>query len=259
MSCPPTRRTVTALVAALSMMPTSIAARAESALIAVAANFAEAAAAMVPVFSAATGRAVLLTTGSTGKLYAQITEGAPFDILLSADAATPARLIEEGKAVNGSSFTYAIGQLALWSADPTRIGNDGRMALLDPRLRFVAIANPDLAPYGFAAREALQALGLWEALHAKIVMGQNIGQTHSMVATGAAEIGFVALSAVLRPGGRNEGSRWDVPQEMFQPIRQDAVVLNRAADNAAAHAFMEFLRTPQAFEVITAFGYAAEK
>ncbi len=251
------RRSVFAALAAITLLATPLAARAETALAAVAANFAETAEALLPAFRAATGHDLKLTTGSTGKLYAQIGEGAPFDLLLSADAATPARLLEEGNAVEGTAFTYAVGRLTLWSADPDRVAGDGRAALEDPALRFVAIANPDLAPYGVAAREALQRMGLWEALRPKIVMGQNIGQTHSMVATGAAEVGFVALSAVLSPRTENKGSRWDVPQDLFTPIRQDAVLLSHGADNPAARAFLDFLRTPGAAAIINSFGYGA--
>jgi molybdate transport system substrate-binding protein len=228
---------------------------AETALVAVAANFAETAEALLPGFQSATGHDLQLTTGSTGKLYAQISAGAPFDLLLSADAATPARLLDEGNAVAGTSFTYAVGRLTLWSSDPERITEDGPAALQAAGLRFVAIANPDLAPYGTAARQALQSLGLWDLLQPKIVMGQNIGQTHSMVATGAAELGFVALSAVLSPRSRNAGSRWDVPQDLFEPIRQDAVLLLPGRDNAAARAFLEFLQTPEAIQVMDRFGY----
>ncbi|WP_246156729.1 molybdate ABC transporter substrate-binding protein [Aquicoccus porphyridii] len=234
-----------------------LAARAETALAAVAANFAETAEALVPLFREATGHDLVLTTGSTGKLYAQIGAGAPFDLLLSADAATPARLLDEGKAVAGSDFTYAIGRLTLWSGDAARIGTDGQAVLRDPDLRFVAIANPDLAPYGVAAREALESMGLWAALQPKIVMGQNIGQTHSLVATGAAELGFVALSAVKSPRAVTGGSRWDVPQALFTPIRQDAVLLNPGAGNDAARAFLAFLRSDQAARVIERFGYGA--
>lgn len=249
------RRAMLALLVSVTVVGGPFAARAESALAAVAANFAETAEVLLPAFREATGHDVELTTGSTGKLYAQIGAGAPFDLLLSADAATPARLVEEGKAVAGTDFTYAVGRLTLWSTEPGRIGEDGRAVLEAPDLRFVAIANPDLAPYGVAAREALTALGLWEVLEPKIVMGQNIGQTNSMVASGAAEVGFVALSAVLSPRTGNKGSRWDVPQEMFSPIRQDAVLLNPGADNEAARAFLDFLRTPEAADVIDRFGY----
>jgi len=250
-----TRRSVIAGLVVVTLAAQPLSAQAETALAAVAANFAETADALLPAFREATGHDLQLTTGSTGKLYAQIGEGAPFDVLLSADAATPARLLEEGNAVAGTAFTYAVGRLTLWSTDPDRIGEDGRGALEDPDLRFVAIANPELAPYGVAARDALQNLGLWEELQPKIVMGQNIGQTNSMVATGAAELGFVALSAVLSPRTRDRGSRWDVPQELFEPIRQDAVLLNPGAENPAARAFLDFLRTPEAAQVIDSFGY----
>ncbi len=249
-------RTLLAALALTSIGAIPLKAEADTALVAVAANFAETAEALVPSFREASGHDLQLTTGSTGKLYAQISQGAPFDVLLSADAATPARLLAEGNAVEGTSFTYALGQLTLWSSDPDRIGDDGPAALEDPALRFVALANPDLAPYGVAARETLQALDLWDSLQPKIVMGQNIGQTHSMVATGAAELGFVAFSAVISDRAAIEGSHWDVPPDMFAPIRQDAVLLNHGADNAAAQAFLDFLRTSAAAEVIEGFGYA---
>jgi len=251
------RRAVLVALVSATLIATPPTARADTALAAVAANFAETAEALLPAFREATGHDVQLTTGSTGKLYAQIGAGAPFDLLLSADAATPARLLDEGNAVAGTAFTYAMGRLTLWSADPDRIGADGRAALKDPDLRFVAIANPDLAPYGVAARETLQSLGLWETLQPGIVMGQNIGQANAMVATGAAEVGFVALSAVLSPRTGTNGSRWDVPQELFAPIRQDAVLLRHGADNPAAQAFLDHLRTPGAAAVIDRFGYGA--
>jgi molybdate transport system substrate-binding protein len=233
-------------------------AQAEEILVAVAANFAEVVETLKPMFESRAGHTLVATTGSTGKLYAQIEAGGPFQVLLSADARTPARLEEEKLAVAGSAFTYAIGRLTLWSPDPNRIRGDGKAALTDPTLRFVAIANPDLAPYGVAAREALQNMKLWDELQPKIVMGQNIGQTHSLVATGAAELGFVALSAVESPRGPAAGSRWDVPQELFTPIRQDVVLLNPGKDNAAAVAFLEFLKSEEARVVIESYGYALE-
>lgn len=257
MHCAPERRWPLLELATVLIVALPLQVKADTALIAVAANFAEAAEALAIPFRDTTGHELRLTTGSTGKLYAQISARAPFDVLLSADAATPARLIEEGTAVESSSFTYAFGQLALWSSDPARIGDDGPATLEEPNLRFIAIANPDLAPYGVAAQETLQALELWETLSPKIVMGQNIGQTHSMVASGAAEVGFVALSAILTERVSIQGSYWNVPQEMFTPIRQDAVLLAHGANNPAAVAFMDFLRTPKATEIITAFGYMA--
>lgn len=243
-----------ALVFVLTMASGGIA-RADTALVAVAANFSGAAERLAPMFTAATGHDLQLTTGSTGKLYAQILEGAPFEVLLSADASTPQKLISKGKAVAGTGFTYAVGQLALYSADADRIGTEGKAALTDPGLRFIAIANPDLAPYGVAARETLQAMGIWDDVAPRIVMGQNIGQTHALVDTGAAEVGFVALSAISGPEGVAKGSHWRVPQEMFQPIRQDAVLLLAGQDNPAAVAFLAFLRSAPAIEVMAAYGY----
>lgn len=228
---------------------------AAEALVAVAANFAGAAETLASQFHQKSGHIVVVTTGSTGKLYAQIGAGAPFDILLSADSATPARLIEEGRAVEGTGFAYASGRLALWSNDQSRVGADGEAALRDKSLRHLAIANPDLAPYGVAAREALEALGLWHEMQPKIVMGQNIGQTHAMVATGAAELGFIALSAVRQPGVVSEGSHWEVPVSLFAPIRQDAVLLAAGRENAAAKKFLEYLKSDDAAEVIGAYGY----
>lgn len=252
MMFPRSRRATLAVCAALTL---TAPANAETALVAVAANFAGAAEALAPLFTASTGHLVQLTTGSTGKLYAQITAGAPFEVLLSADASTPAKLEAEGKAVAGSRFTYAVGQVALYSADPQAVGAEGKAVLENPALRFIAIANPDLAPYGVAAREVMQAMGLWDGLQAKIVMGQNVGQTFSLVSTGAAEVGFVALSAVTSPGKEAGGSYWQVPQAMFTPILQDAVLLKAGEANPAAVAFLDFLTAPEAISVIAAYGY----
>jgi molybdate transport system substrate-binding protein len=233
-------------------------ARADEALVAVAANFAGAAEAIGAEFAKDTGHTLQITTGSTGKLYAQISEGAPFAILLSADAGTPRKLETESKAVAGSSFTYAVGKLSLWSPDANRIGDDPRAALTATDTLYVAIANPDLAPYGVAAREALASMGLWETIQPRIVMGQNIGQTFSMVDTGAAQMGFIATSAVLIPGTEPRGSRYDVPQDLFTPIEQDAVLLKAGESNAAAVAFMNYLKGEKANGISRSFGYGTE-
>jgi molybdate transport system substrate-binding protein len=246
-----------ALVLAASLLATA-SAHADEALVAVAANFAGAVEAIGAEFAKETGHTIQVTTGATGKLYAQISEGAPFAILLSADAKTPARLEEEGKAVAGSRFTYAAGKLSLWSADLNRIGADPKAALTAPETLYVAIANPDLAPYGVAAREALTAMGLWETIQPKIVMGENIGQTFSMVDSGAAQMGFVATSAVQLPGKESKGSRYDVPQELFEPIEQDAVLLKAGESNAAAIAFLDYLKGDKAKGIIASFGYGTE-
>ena len=232
--------------------------QADEALVAVAANFAGAVEAIGGAFAQDTGHSIQVTTGATGKLYAQIGEGAPFAILLSADAETPAKLEEEGKAVAGTRFTYAVGKLSLWSADSGRIGADPKAALTAVETLHVAIANPDLAPYGVAAREALTAMGLWDTIQPKIVMGENIGQTFSMVDSGAAQMGFVATSAVQAPSKDPKGSRYDVPQELFKPIKQDAVLLKVGEGNAAAVAFLDYLKGDKAKGIIASFGYGTE-
>jgi len=251
-------RALAALVVAAPLSLSPAGARAAEALAAVAANFAEVADDLAATFAQASGHQLRTTTGATGKLHAQIVAGAPFHLFLSADAQTPARLEARGAGVAGTRFTYAIGRLALWSADPGRIGADGRAALAAGTFRHLAIANPDLAPYGAAAREVLRALGLWETLRERIVMGQNIGQTHSMVATGNAELGFVALSALVSPRAPARGSRWEVPQDLFPAIRQDAILLRAGADNAAARGFLAYLDTPEARRLIERHGYGVE-
>lgn len=231
---------------------------ADEALIAVATNFAGAAEALAAEFHKETGHSIVASAGATGKLYAQIAEGAPFALLLSADAGTPEKIAAEGLGAPASRFTYAVGRLALYSADPAAIGDDPKAALEAPATLHIAIANPDLAPYGVAAREAMQAMGVWDAVQPKIVMGENIGQAFSMVETGAAEMGFVAASALSAPGTGPRGARWDVPPEMFTPIRQDAILLAQGEGNAAATAFLDFLKGDKAKAIIAAHGYATE-
>jgi molybdate transport system substrate-binding protein len=233
-------------------------AAAEEAVIAVAANFAEVAERLEQDFEAATGHVLSLVVGSTGKFYAQIANGAPFDVFLSADEETPARLEKEGQAVAGSRFTYATGRLTLWSPEPGGVGSDGAATLKEGKFRRLAIANPELAPYGAAAKQALEKLGLWERFKDRIVMGETIGQAHAMVASGNAELGFVALSYVLSPRSETKGSRWDVPADLYAPLRQDAVLLARAAGNPAARGFLDFLRSAKAKALIASYGYKVE-
>ncbi|MDT8327290.1 MAG: molybdate ABC transporter substrate-binding protein [Roseovarius sp.] len=232
------------------------AAHAETATIAVATNFAEAAEDLITRFEAQADHRIALVTGSTGKLFAQITEGAPFDAFLAADQARPTRLETEGRAVIGSRFTYATGQLVLWSATPGAIKHDGASVLRAGGFAHLAIANPDLAPYGLAAKQALQGLDLWDALTPKLVMGQNIGQTFSMVATGNAELGLVAKSYAISTRNRQAGSLWEVPETLYDPIRQDAVLLEDK--NAAARDFLAYLKTSEARAVILGHGYHVE-
>ncbi len=245
-------------VALIAVLAACLPSRAGETLIAVAANFAEVTEKLEAAFETATEHTVTFTTGSTGKLYAQIKQGAPFDILMAADQARPERLEAEGDAVRGSRFTYAVGQLVLWSRDTERISGDGIAFLEAGDFARLAIANPNLAPYGLAAKQALEHFGLWDALRPKLVMGQNIGQTFSMVATGNAQLGLVAKSYAVSARNQTPGSGWDVPAEAHEPIRQDAVILKRAADNPAARAFADFLRSDAAREVITRFGYMVD-
>ncbi|MXZ39301.1 MAG: molybdate ABC transporter substrate-binding protein [Holophagales bacterium] len=216
--------------------------------VAVAANAAEAVEALAADFEQRTGHRVTVTVGSTGKLYAQILHGAPFDVFLAADQERPRLLVEQGLAVEGSRLTYAVGRLVLWSPDAEV---DAAHTLRAGSFRRLAIANPDLAPYGAAARDVLSELGLWESLRSKIVVGENVGQSFTMAASGNAELGFVALSSVLSQGG----SYWEVPPETYSPIRQDAVLLDRAGGNIAARAFHLFLGSATALATIESFGF----
>lgn len=223
--------------------------------VAVAANFAAPAQKIAAEFEKQTGHKAIIATGSTGKFYAQIVNGAPFDILLSADDETPAKLEREGHAVAGSRYTYAIGKLVLWSAKPAII-DDKAEVLKRGSFNHLAIANPKVAPYGAAAVETMKALGVYDALQSKLVMGENIAQTHQFVATGNALLGFVALSQVLKDG-KIEGSYWSVPEKLYTPIRQDAALLDKGKDNKAARAFLDFLKTNKAAkDIILSYGYS---
>jgi molybdate transport system substrate-binding protein len=232
------------------------AALAEEVTVAVAANFLDALKTIQAAYEKESSDKLLLVPGSSGKLAAQIIEGAPFDVMLSADAARPHQLLDKGKAVESSSFTYAEGRLVLWSADPKGIAEDGAATLKEGKFAHLAIANPKLAPYGVAALETLAALGLTEATTAKIVQGENIGQTFSMIATGNAELGFIALSQVTLGEGKDKGSRWVVPTELHKPIDQDAVLLAHGEHNNAAKRFLAFLKSAPARDIIAAAGYA---
>ncbi|MCY3971363.1 MAG: molybdate ABC transporter substrate-binding protein [Acidobacteria bacterium] len=224
--------------------------------VAVAANAAEAVEALAADFEQRTGHRVTVTVGSTGKLYAQILHGAPFDVFLAADQERPRLLVEQGLAVEDSLRTYAIGRLVLWSSDPTIEATPE--TLRAGSFRRLAIANPDLAPYGAAARDALRALGLWESLRSKIVMGENVGQSFTMAASGNAELGFIALSSVRSPRNGRVGSLWEVPPNLHSPIRQDSVLLDRGGKNPAARDFRLFLQSPKALETIESFGFVVD-
>jgi molybdate transport system substrate-binding protein len=230
-------------------------AAAGEASIAVAANFASTLAKLQKDFETTGDRKLTLISGATGKLTAQITEGAPFDVFLSADDKATKKLAKGGQAVPESEFTYAIGILALFSADPHLITDDGEAVLKAGNFSKLAIANPKVAPYGIAAQSTMAKLGVTDTVKDKIVMGENIAQTFQMIDTGNAQLGFVALSQVLGSESGSKGSHWVVPGDLHDPIRQNAVLLTRAKNNADAKAFLEFLRSPEAQEKIKAAGY----
>lgn len=240
------RTTLLALLFACLPVP----AIADQALVAVAANFSEAAHTLGSDFEKSTAHNITITTGSTGKLYAQILHGAPYDILLAADQKRPEILETDGQALPGSRFTYAVGRLTLWSAS-NDVGPD---TLRSGNFRKLAIANPDLAPYGAAAQATLHALGVADLVKPKIVMGENIAQAFALVSTGNAELGFVALANVLNAAG----SRWDIPSNLHSPIRQDAVLLKRAAANPAAKDFVLYLKGAKAKAIIESLGYTTQ-
>ena len=244
------RRLLT-LTAALAL---SAAAQAEVVQIAVAANFTAPARALAEIFARTTGHEAKLSFGATGAFYTQIKNGAPFDILLAADDERPIRLEKEGDTVPGSRFTYTIGQLVLWSAKPGLVDGEGAV-LKGGNFNKIAIANPKLAPYGAAAVETMDKLGLGAALTPKLVTGESIGQTYNFIATGNAELGFVALAQVLDGGKMKSGSMWVVPAKYHAPIIQDAVILKRAAANPAAKAWMALMRSPNTQDFIRSYGY----
>lgn len=222
--------------------------------VAVAANFTAPMQAIAPGFEKATGHKLVAAFGATGQFYAQIRNGAPFEVFLAADDSTPSKLESEGLTVEGSRFTYAIGGLVLWSAAADYL--DGSAAALKAgQFKHLSIANPKAAPYGLAATQVLDKLGLSEALRGKLVEGQNITQAHQFVSSGNAELGFVALSQVYKDGKISSGSAWIVPGDMYEPIKQDAVILKPGANNPAASALVDYLKGPEAARIIESFGY----
>lgn len=224
-------------------------------LVAVAANFAVTARDIGEQFARQSGHQVEFSIGSTGKLYAQITQGAPFDVLLAADQERPRKLQETGHAVAGTQFGYALGRLLLWSPQPDLIDEDPAAVIRNPGLRRLAIANPALAPYGRAARQALEALDAWNDLGGRIVFGENVAQAFAMAASGNAELALVAASQATN----GSGSSWRIPAELYDPVRQDAVLLTHGADNPAALEFLRFIRSATARNLIRAAGYGVEQ
>ncbi|MBK1689345.1 molybdate ABC transporter substrate-binding protein [Rubrivivax gelatinosus] len=229
-------------------------AHADEVQVAVAANFTAPAQKIAAQFEKDTGHVAKLSFGATGKFYAQITNGAPFEVLLAADDETPAKLEKEGQAAPGTRFTYAIGTLVLWSAQPGAVDAQGAV-LKSGQFERLSIANPKTAPYGAAAIETMKALGVLDAVTPKLVQGENIAQAYQFVATGNAPLGFVALSQVFEDGALKSGSAWIVPAKLHQPIRQDAVVLAKGAANPAAKAWLAYLKSEKALAIIRAYGY----
>lgn len=251
-------RRVQACLILLALWSAAQAAEVQSVVrVAAAANFASPLKALAADFEKDTGHKMVLSAGATGKLYAQIKGGAPFDVFLAADDETPARLEKEGDAVAGSRFTYATGTLVLWSAQAGTVDARGEV-LKSGNFKHLAIAAPKLAPYGAATIQTLTQLGLMDRLQARLVQGESIGQTYSFVASGNAELGFMALSQVYENGKITKGSGWIVPARLHSPLRQDAVMLVRGRGNPAASALLAFLKTEKTRTVIRSFGYETE-
>lgn len=245
-------RTLSALGLAALMLP---GAHAGEVSVAVAANFTAPMQKIAAQFEQDTGHKAVLSFGATGKFYAQIKNGAPFGILLAADDSTPEKIAREGLGEGATRFTYAIGQLVLWSKQPGYVDAEGKV-LQKTDWQHIAIANPKLAPYGLAAMQTLDKLGLTAQVQPRVVTGENIGQTYQFAASGNAQLGFVALSQVTEDGKLREGSAWVVPGNLHGPIRQDAIVLKPGQGNAAAAALMDYLRGAKARAVIKSYGYS---
>lgn len=230
------------------------AAKAVEVQVAVAANFASAFEKIASAFTADTGHKAIASVGSTGKFYTQIKNGAPFEVLLSADDETPLKLEKEGDAIAGSQFTYAIGKLVLWSATEGLVDEKGDV-LKKGTFTHLSIANPKLAPYGAAAVEVMTKLGVLDTLQPKWVVGENIAQTFQFASTGNAEVGFVALAQVWKDGKISKGSAWLVPANLYSPIRQNAVLLKQGKDKEAALALLAYLKSSKARNIIKTYGY----
>lgn len=242
------------LFAALAAGLLACAAQAAEVQIAVAANFTAPIKEIAAEFEKDTGHKVVAAFGPTGGFYTQIKNGAPFEVFFAADDTTPAKLETEGDTVAGSRFTYAVGKLVLWSAKEGYVDADGQILKKNDFLH-LSIGNPKTAPYGLAATQVLAKLGLSETVKSKLVEGSNITQAYQFVATGNAELGFVALSQVYKDGKITGGSAWIVPADLYEPIRQDAVILAKGKGNPAAKALVDYLKGPKAAAVIKAYGY----
>ena len=222
--------------------------------VAVASNFMAPMQKIAQAFEQDTGHKAILAFGATGSFYAQIKHGAPFQVLLAADALTPLKLESEGLGVAGSRFTYAVGKLVLWSRQPGLVDDKGAI-LRSGRFERMALANPKLSPYGAAAVEAMGQLGVLKDMQPKLVQGENIAQTYQFIASGNAQLGFVALSQVMADGKLTQGSGWPVPPGLHAPILQDAILLTPGRNNPAAKALWGYLQGQKARVIIRSFGY----
>jgi molybdate transport system substrate-binding protein len=238
------------LLLALLALP----AAADEVRVAVAANFTAPMEKIAAEFARDTGHRAVIAYGATGKFYAQIRNGAPFEVFLSADDETPQRLEQEGFTVSGQRFPYAIGRLVLWSPKPGYVDQQGEV-LKKSGFQHLALANPKLAPYGRAAQEVLEKRGLWQPLQPKLVFGENITQTYQFVSSGNAELGFVAYSQIVKDGKLSAGTAWVVPQDLYAPIRQDAVLLAAGRSKPAAEQLLRYLKSAKAAAIIRSFGY----
>jgi molybdate transport system substrate-binding protein len=229
---------------------------AEELRVAVASNFLLPLKQLSKEFEKNTANKVVVISASTGKLYAQIKQGAPLDVLLAADSLRPELLETDGIGVPGSRFTYAVGRLALWSADTTLFLKNDLQVLNQKNFRYLAIANPKTAPYGKAAEQVLRKRGFWDQLQTRLVRGENISQTFQFLVTGNADIGFIALSQLKRNQGQLKGYSWTVPAEWHDPIRQQALLLKRAKTNNAAKEFLNFIKSKRVQKIIESYGYS---
>jgi len=240
------------LLLALLLM-TSISSAATT-LVAVAANFTKPMTEIAAAFEKSTGHKASLSFGSSGKFVSQFENGGPFEVFLSADDKGPIKLEQSGLAVPNTRFTYALGKLVLWSATPGLVDDQGQV-LSKGGFKHIALADPKLAPYGEAAVEVMKNRGLFDKLQPVFVQGENIAQTHQFVSTGNAELGFVAFSQVIDNGKIAGGSGWIIPSDLYKPIRQDAILMKTGAENPAAPALMQFLKSPEALAIIRKYGY----
>lgn len=252
------KRTMQQLIPAalLGLLGASHAVLGDTVSVAVAANFTDATRDIVSLFEQATGHTARVSFGSTGKLFSQIENGAPFEVFLAADSRRPVKAEKAGLAVPGTRFTYARGKLVLWSARPG-VFEDGEAYVKAVAFPRAAIANPRTAPYGLAAQQVMEYLGVWEAAQPRLVQGDSIAQAFQFTATANAEVGFVAFSQV-KAWNREPGTLWEIPQDYYAPIAQQAVLLQKGIERPAARAFLDFLRTPEAHAVITGYGYGVE-